>query len=224
MALQWPCTLQGKQVGAVAAVFSNSLNCLQVSLGEYHSFDHLAVDLQYDMSVLLLIMYCTTKYNSDLTSYFADLLSNTDSMDYTKVFISGYFNIHNDNSTAPAAVSFNDILQLFDLTQHVGDPTHQYEHILDLIISMGSNIRLSAVNDVALSDHYCVFFSELLAADQPINSGHVKNLCKTSLLSFQTHFLRAKSSLLPLPESSSCDDLGMMSGITSWLASTVQTK
>ena len=155
-----------------------SLNCLQVSLGENQSFEYLAVNLQFDISVLLLIMYRPPKYNSEFMSDSADLLSN--------ICI---------DSTASTTVCFNELLQLFDLSQHVKEPTHQQRHILDLVISMGTD---NAVNDVTLLDHYCVFFSALLAADRAITRGHVKKryFCKTSLQSFQTHFLSAKSSLL----------------------------
>ena len=37
-------------------------------------------------------------------------------------------------------------------------PTHNKGHILDLVISKGLNISKVLVSDVALSDHYCVFF------------------------------------------------------------------
>uniref|UniRef100_A0A3Q3RT53 Endonuclease/exonuclease/phosphatase domain-containing protein n=1 Tax=Mastacembelus armatus TaxID=205130 RepID=A0A3Q3RT53_9TELE len=42
--------------------------------------------------------------------------------------------------------------------KHVTDPTHIKGHTLDLIISKGLNISEVEVTDVALSDHYCVFF------------------------------------------------------------------
>ncbi|CAK6981482.1 Hypothetical predicted protein [Scomber scombrus] len=51
------------------------ITLLYVSLGYYHSFEYLA-SLQYDMSVLLLIMYRPPKYNSEIWSDFAALLSN----------------------------------------------------------------------------------------------------------------------------------------------------
>ena len=37
-------------------------------------------------------------------------------------------------------------------------PTHNRGHILDLVLSKGLNISKVLVSDVALSEHYCVFF------------------------------------------------------------------
>lgn len=141
------------------------------------------------MSVLLLMIYQPPKYNSEFICDFADLQSNI-CIDYTKVIISGDFNIHIDNSTASTMVCFNELLLSFYLTQHVMEPTHKHNHILDFIIPKGNDNRVSALNDVALLDHYCVFFHALLAADRAMTSSHVKKwyFCKTSLQSFQTHF------------------------------------
>lgn len=46
-----------------------------------------------------------------------------------------------------------------DFIQHITEPTHNRGHTLDLVISYGLSTHVSAVMDVALSDHYCVYFN-----------------------------------------------------------------
>ncbi len=99
-----------KRGGEVAAIFSNSLNCLQVSLREYQNFEYLTINLQCYMPVLLLIISRPIKYNSEFINDFSDLISNV-CTDYSKIIISGDFNIYLDNSTAPTTVYFNELLQ-----------------------------------------------------------------------------------------------------------------
>lgn len=70
----------------------------------------------------------------------------------------GDFNIHIDNPKDGSAKELFYILDNFELSQHVTEPTHNKGHILDLIISKGLNISEVVVTDVAFSDHYCVFF------------------------------------------------------------------
>lgn len=46
-----------------------------------------------------------------------------------------------------------------DFTQHVTQPTHNRGHTLDLVITHGLSTSVSSVVDLAVSDHYCVFFN-----------------------------------------------------------------
>ncbi len=43
------------------------------------------------------------------------------------------------------------------------DPTHNRGHTLDLLISRGLNISSIVIKDVALSDHFCIFFDILIS-------------------------------------------------------------
>ena len=54
------------------------------------------------------------------------------------------------NSGLYCAVSYR-------LSQHVTGNTHCHCHTLDVVISKGLN-RSATVQDVAFSDHYCIFF------------------------------------------------------------------
>ncbi len=42
-------------------------------------------------------------------------------------------------------------------------PTHNRGHTLDLLLSRGLNISSIVIKDVALSDHFCIFFDILIS-------------------------------------------------------------
>ena len=53
--------------------------------------------------------------------------------------IAGDFNFHMDLVHSKDAVTFNELLETFGLSQHVSVPTHIFGHILDLIITQSTN-------------------------------------------------------------------------------------
>ncbi|KAJ0061934.1 hypothetical protein NL108_014510 [Boleophthalmus pectinirostris] len=80
----------------------------------------------------------------------------------TCLVITGDFNVHVDNVCDKNGKELSVVLETFGLTQYVSEPTHNRGHTLDLLITKGVNISNVNVVDVALSDHFCVFFDRLL--------------------------------------------------------------
>ena len=72
----------------------------------------------------------------------------------------------------------------YGLSQHVTGSTHCYGHTLDVVISKGLNIS-ATVKDVALSDHYCVFFEIWTSLDM-----------KTRYICFQKRFINDSTATL----------------------------
>ena len=70
-----------------------------------------------------------------------------------------------DDQSNASAVKFLQLLQIFDYTQHIKEPTDKGNHILDLIITRSSDniVCQTSVMDPALSDHYAVRCKVLLA-------------------------------------------------------------
>ncbi len=56
-------------------------------------------------------------------------------------------------------------------------PTHNRGHILDLLISRGLNISSIVIKDVALSDHFCIFFDILISVTTESRSVSVRKRC-----------------------------------------------
>ncbi len=69
------------------------------------------------------------------------------------------------------------VLITFDLSQHVHRPTHNCGHTLDLLISRGLNISSIVIKDVALSDHFCIFFDILISVTTESKSVSVRKRC-----------------------------------------------
>uniref|UniRef100_A0A673IYN1 Reverse transcriptase domain-containing protein n=1 Tax=Sinocyclocheilus rhinocerous TaxID=307959 RepID=A0A673IYN1_9TELE len=91
--------------------------------------------------------------------------------------IAGDFNIHIDNAENKTTKEIITVLNTFDLIQHVHEPTHNRGHTLDLIISRGLNISSIVIKDVALSDHFCIFFNILISVTTESRSVSVRKRC-----------------------------------------------
>ncbi|KAL0148215.1 hypothetical protein M9458_056447 [Cirrhinus mrigala] len=79
------------------------------------------------------------------------------------------------------------------MIQHVHGPTHNRGHTLNLLNSKGLYISSIVIKDVALSDHFCIFFDILISAATESRSVSVRKRCineNTSVL-----FMKAISSM-----------------------------
>ncbi len=56
-------------------------------------------------------------------------------------------------------------------------PTHNHGHTLDLLISRGLNISSIVIKDVALSDHFCIFFDILISVTTESRYVSVRKRC-----------------------------------------------
>ena len=74
------------------------------------------------------------------------------------MLIVGDFNIHVDNSNDATARQFLDMMDSFNLVQHVSEKTHANGHTLDLLISTGMDLFVNDVKttDPVISNHLAV--------------------------------------------------------------------
>ncbi len=148
--------------GGVAALFKDVYQCKQVSFGQYLSFEYLGIVLKGAPRILFIIIYRPPKYSPAFVEEFTELLSMISS-EFDCFAIAGDFNIHIDNAEIKTTKEIVTVLNTFDLIQHVHGPTHNRGHTLDLLISRGLNISSIVIKDVALSDHFCIFFDILIS-------------------------------------------------------------
>ncbi len=73
--------------------------------------------------------------------------------------ITGDFNFHLDHLTDSHTTQFLSLLSSFNLTQHVNFPTHNQNHILDLVITSSDSLLAPSLfsNHLSPSDHFPVF-------------------------------------------------------------------
>ena len=107
-------------------------------LGIVRCINILLVDLLPDLSTSLFL----EEFSKLLESITAD-------QRHKRLLIVGDFNIHVDNSNDTTARQFVDLLDSFNLVQHVSEKTHANGHTLDLVIS---NAMDHFVNDVKITD------------------------------------------------------------------------
>lgn len=74
------------------------------------------------------------------------------------LIIVGDFNFHLDDECDRAAARFQDLLEVFNLVQHVQGSTHTSGHTLDLVISRHGEepVKNVRVTDPVISDHSAV--------------------------------------------------------------------
>ena len=66
----------------------------------------------------------------DLTKFLMDKLAQLEN-----IILLGDFNVNIDDKTSPDTVIFNDTMEALGLTQHVTQPMHNQDNILDLVFT-----------------------------------------------------------------------------------------
>lgn len=167
--------------------------------------------MRFTYSCLVLIVYHPPRLKNGFIDEFSELLSRI-TIDYDSILISGDFNIHIDNTTDPFASQFTRMLSTFDPIQHTAGPTHSQGHTLDLVISKGLSVTMNCILDVAISDHFCIFFEMSTLTKQVPTSKLLKRrfLCPDTLDNFITRYTARKQSDLNCNTDTSlslCDNL-----------------
>lgn len=140
-------------------MFNNSLQCKQMSYGNFDCFEYVALQLKSSpkaSKAIFLNIYRPPKYCATFFDDFVELLS-TVCIEFDYVVIAGDFNIHVDDHQDRGTEELYCVLD-----NYVTEPTHNKGHTLDLIISKGLNISKVVVTDVALSDRSCVSFESTI--------------------------------------------------------------
>ena len=186
------------------SIFTNALNCKEISFGDNGSFEHHAILFKCQAPVLAITLYrppkhCPTFFTnpSELLYIFLE--------NYDKIIVFGNFNIHVEKETDSKAIEFMDLLSSMDFIQHVTGPIHNHGHTLDVVITKGNSIDISFIGDVALSGHHCVYFITLL----PIVQGNTEGIIKKHYLTSDvaTDFIERMNNTPSPILCSRCDDL-----------------
>ena len=129
---------------------------------DYHSFEHCVIRLPLESKqMMILITVYRLQYVpvAKFIEEFEELLEKFAVLNEDFV-IAGDVNIHMETDESSAR-KFKELLELFDLTQHVSGPTHIKGHTIDVVISPN---RESYINDIVvrkldLSHHTLIDFS-----------------------------------------------------------------
>ena len=132
-------TRGGQKGGGTASITKDTMLSNEVFFNKYLSFEYHAFVFS-SPPILCMTVYRPPRYSTSFNSEFSELLSITHS-NYNRILITGDFNLHIDNSSDPMSREFLNLLHCLHFNQHVTQPTH------------------SSVVDLAVSDHFCVFFT-----------------------------------------------------------------
>ena len=157
--------------GGVGIVFKHSLKVKKLKTKpSFKSFELMQLLLHNNsVTTCIVIIYCpppssANGFTVDLFfNEFASLLELLASSG--KLLITGDFNIHVNDVSDTTALKFLDLLDSFNLIQHISMPTHKNGNILDLIITrLDEQIVCNlSVNDPLISDHFVLHCNQNLA-------------------------------------------------------------
>ena len=148
--------------GGVALIYRSFLKAIKIQLPIYTTFESLCTKFTISSSSFtLLTIYrppnsSQSVFISEMSSLLEDLVSST-----SELLITGDFNIHVDIPSDPFSKSFSNLLEIFDLKQHITFPTHNHGHTLDLLVTRSNSTILSDLDYTipCISDHYAIMSS-----------------------------------------------------------------
>jgi len=156
---------RGRQGGGVACLFKSQLNVVKTDTPVYKTFESMEVNLTLSGKVTILVTIYRPEPSlrhhytmSEFFNEFTELLAYYQNCN-NDVIIVGDFNFHVNKSDNVNARKFLDILDMFNLVQHVSSSTHRDGNILDLLITRrDSTIVLDYSIDEQNSDHSNILF------------------------------------------------------------------
>ena len=182
--------------GGVAIIARSNLAVSSKQSHHFNSFECLEVAFKsYNQLLRVIVIYRppnSSKNKSTMQNFLSDFSALLESAipGPGQLLLGGDFNFHMDDSDAPDANKFKDLLESTNLCQHVNFSTHRRGHTLDLLITRSSehilhNIRVS---NILTSDHSLINFG--INVSRPA----IKKIAKSSrnLNEIDMNILRAR--------------------------------
>ncbi len=188
--------------GGVAAIFDSSLVISSKPKLNYNSFESLVLSLSHPswkslQPILFVIVYRAPGPYSEFLSEFAEFLS-TLVLKTDKVIIVGDFNIHVDVENDSFSTAFISLLDSIGFSQSVHEPTHCFNHTLDLVLVYGIEIEHLIVfpQNPSLSDHCLITFELVLLNYPPLGKNfYTRCLSDSAIAKFKNAIPSALNSL-----------------------------
>ncbi len=162
--------------GGVGILTKSLLKVRALPHKPHTSFESIEASIATSKShVHLVVVYRpppSKKNKLTVASFLAEFTSYLETIVLTPghLLIMGDFNFHVDSPSASPASKFSDILNQFNLVQHVTQPTHTSGHTLDLVITRlnDSLIHDLIITDPRISDHMAVIVQLHLSKPTPV--------------------------------------------------------
>jgi len=155
----------GRIGGGICCLHKSNLKVTRKNTVTMRTMEYLETTVEVNTNVFSVVTiyrpgstaknrYSMNDFYSELTQVFGHYSTYRN-----EVIIIGDFNLHINKSMDVNARRFQELLQLFDLHQHVSEPTHRDGNTLDLVITRTNTKLLKCNVDDMNSDHMNVLIS-----------------------------------------------------------------
>ena len=156
--------------GGVAIAYKKQLSLKKQTSVRYKSFELVESTLVSNTNELLrlgcIYRSCTSQV-SNTKDFFEDFDNYLNSLVHLpgKLVLAGDFNIHIECGSDPDVRRFQQLLQQYDLTQHISSATHISGGILDLVLTRNCDENTLKIENIEItqtattSDHFLLSFS-----------------------------------------------------------------
>ena len=166
--------------GGVGVLVKWGMKYKTIKNKEFSSFEHIIIRIPVTVRTSLLVIsiyrvlfVSVTVFLEEIVTLFETLVTLKDNL-----ILAGDINIHMDEDTIYAK-SFKDILDTFNMIQHIVFPTHKQGHTLDVIITFKDSPIISkiAANEFDVSHHFLVDFRVDVTTEIKLEKGiHYRKL------------------------------------------------
>ena len=148
-------------VGGVDILVKTGLTTKQQPVRHFESFEHTIVKLSlankkkmFLVSIYRLLFVAESVFLNDLAELFDEIVVSNEHF-----IIAGDVNIHVETNDLYAK-RFHELLDLYNVKQHIDKPTHTDGHTLDVVLTPNKKDYLDGITitSLDLSDHYLVDF------------------------------------------------------------------
>ena len=182
-----------RQGGGVGCLVKSSLKSMKKDSMKTKTFEHMEVEIKLNGKILTIILiyrpepskknqYTMTEFYDEFHKFLAHYHTYNN-----EVIITGDFNFHMNKPSDNKVIKFNNILEMFDLVQHITSSTHRDGNTLDLVITH----KTSTLNDITISelnsDHNCILFNlKLDQSEAPLKKITVRKMCEINMQNFKS--------------------------------------
>ena len=145
--------------GGVGLLFKDTMKINTSLCDAFQTFEFMDVRVRGRVQLRVLVVYRPPEPTYALFfEEFSRLLERILAESSGHILLIGDFNFHVNDTTDGYANRFNNILNAFDLKQHVRDKTHKDGHTLDLVITRSDDLLVKqlCVQDPVISDHSAI--------------------------------------------------------------------
>ena len=145
--------------GGLAVIYKISYSAKKKNLKKFATLEHQITELKFSSQTLIVTsIYFPQGFSRVDQTELCKLLDHLQSLSGFHLIL-GDFNVHVNDKKDPLATKFLELLDRYNLIQHVKISTHREGNTLDLVITNDDLSVTDIHTDHSVpSDHYCVLF------------------------------------------------------------------